>query len=123
MNPDFPPALNYLGYMWAERGTNLQEAFTMIDKALKLEPENGAFLDSMAWVLFQQGKAKEAVPWIEKALKFTNEPDPTLHDHLGDIYLKAGKRDRARDAWKKSLELEKSPAVQKKLDALERHGS
>ena len=123
MQPDFAEALNYLGYMWAERGTNLQEAFSVIDKAVKLEPENGAFLDSMAWVLFQQGKAKEAVPWIEKALKFTKEPDPTLHDHLGDIYLKAGKRDRAREAWKKSFELEKSPAVQKKLDALERRGS
>ncbi|HEY6168899.1 MAG TPA: tetratricopeptide repeat protein [Verrucomicrobiae bacterium] len=123
LQADFAEALNYLGYMWAERGTNLQEAFTMIDKAVKLEPENGAYLDSMAWVLFQQGKAKEAVPWIEKALKFTKEPDPTLQDHLGDIYLKAGKRDRARDAWKKSLELEKSPAVQKKLDAIERRGS
>jgi tetratricopeptide (TPR) repeat protein len=115
--PDFAEALNYLGYMWAERGENLAEAQTMIEKALKLEPENGAFLDSMAWVLYQQGKVKEALPWMEKALKHATEPDPTLYDHLGDVYWKLGKTEQARDAWRKSLELEKSPAVQKKLDA------
>jgi tetratricopeptide (TPR) repeat protein len=115
--PDFAEALNYLGYMWAERGENLVEAQTMIEKALKLEPDNGAFLDSMAWVLYQQGKVKEALPWMEKALQHTREPDPTLYDHLGDVYWKLGKTEQARDAWRKSLELEKNPAVQRKLDA------
>lgn len=115
--PDFAEALNYLGYMWAERGEKLPEAQEMIEKAVKLEPENGAFLDSMAWVLYQQGKVKEALPWMERALQHTREPDPTLYDHLGDVYWKLGKPEQARDAWRKSLELEKNPAVQKKLDA------
>jgi tetratricopeptide (TPR) repeat protein len=118
-NPDFAEALNYLGYMWAEQGKKLDEAYELIDKAVKLEPENAAFLDSMAWVLYQQGKAKEALPWMEKALKLVTEPDATLYDHLGDIYLKLGDKAKARDAWRKSLEIEKLPEVQKKLDALD----
>jgi tetratricopeptide (TPR) repeat protein len=114
--PDFAEALNYLGYMWAERGENLQEAQRLIEKAVQLEPENGAFLDSMAWVLYQQGKVREALPWMEKALKHSPEPDPTLYDHLGDIYWKLGRPEPARDAWRKSLELEDNPAVRKKLE-------
>jgi tetratricopeptide (TPR) repeat protein len=118
-DPNFAEALNYLGYMWAEQGKKLDEAYELIDKAVKLEPENAAFLDSMAWVLYQQGKAKEALPWMEKALKLVTEPDATLYDHLGDIYLKLGDKAKARDAWRKSLEIEKLPEVQKKLDALD----
>jgi tetratricopeptide (TPR) repeat protein len=114
--PDFAEALNYLGYMWAERGEKLAEAQELIERALKQEPDNGAFLDSMAWVLYQQGKAKEALTWMEKALHHAREPDPTLFDHLGDIYWKLGETGKARDAWRMSLELEKNPAVQKKLN-------
>jgi tetratricopeptide (TPR) repeat protein len=117
-DPNFAEALNYLGYMWAEQGKKLDEAYELINKAVKLEPENAAFLDSMAWVLFQQGKPKEALPWMQKALKLVTEPDATLYDHLGDIYLKLGDQEKARDSWRKSLEIEKLPEVQKKLDAL-----
>jgi tetratricopeptide (TPR) repeat protein len=116
LKPDFAEALNYLGYMWAERGEKLDEAFQMIQRAVKQEPENAAFLDSLAWVLHQQGKHREALPWIEKALKFLDEPDATIHDHLGDILWKLGRKDKAREAWKKSLEIEDNPAMRRKLD-------
>ncbi len=117
LKPDFAEALNYLGYMLAERGEKLDEAFQMIQRAVKQEPENAAFLDSLAWVLHRQGKHREALPWIEKALKFLDEPDATIHDHLGDILWKLGRKDKAREAWKKSLEIEETPAVRRKLDA------
>ena len=95
--PDFAEVLNYLGYMWAERGENLTEAKEMIGKALKQEPENAAFLDSMAWVLFRLKQPKEALEFQLQALKHQKEPDATLHDHLGDIYLALKEPQKARD--------------------------
>lgn len=113
--PDFAEVLNYLGYMWAERGEKLSEARTMIERALKLEPENAAFLDSMAWVLFKLNQPKEALEYQLKALKFQKEPDATLHDHLGDIYAALKQPDKARDQWKHALTIEPSEAIQQKL--------
>ncbi len=116
--PDFAESLNYLGYMWAERGTNLVEAQQFIQRALKIEPDNGAFLDSLGWVLFKLGKTKEALPPILRAVELTKEPDATLYDHLGDIYAKLKQPAKARDAWKKSLSIEANPEIEKKLKAL-----
>ncbi len=115
--PDFAEVLNYLGYMWAERGENLSEAKTMIEQALKQEPENAAFLDSMAWVLFKLNQPKEALEFQLKALKFQKEPDATLHDHLGDIYAALKQTEQARAQWEHALTLEPSEAIQKKLKA------
>lgn len=115
--PDFAEALNYLGYMWAERGENLTEARAMIEKAVKQEPENAAFLDSMAWVLFKLNQPKEALDFQLKALKFQKEPDATLHDHLGDIYAALKQAGKAREQWEKALAIEPSDAIEKKLKA------
>lgn len=115
LSPNFAEALNYLGYMWAERGENLVEAHDFIARALKEEPRNPAFLDSMAWVLHQQKKSAQALDYMLKAVELNQEPDPTLFDHLGDIQAAAGQSDKAREAWKRSLELEPSEAVRKKL--------
>jgi len=115
MSPAFAPALNYLGYMWAERGTNLTRAREMIEKAVKLDPTNSAYLDSLGWVLFKQGHVKEALEPIRKAVDLNDEPDATLYDHLGDIYAALNERDKAREAWRKSLEVEPNKEVEKKL--------
>ena len=115
LSPDFAEALNYLGYMWAERGENLGEARTMIEKAVKLEPKNGAFLDSLGWVFFKLDQPAEALKHILKAIEHTEEPDSTLYDHLGDIYAALKKPDKAREAWRKALEIGPSPEIQKKL--------
>jgi tetratricopeptide (TPR) repeat protein len=115
--PDFAEALNYLGYMWAERGENLDEARTLIEKALNAEPDNGAFLDSLGWVLFKQGQPRAALDWLRKAIAHTEEPDATLYDHLGDVHAALGEMEAAREAWRKSLEIEPSDAVRQKLGA------
>lgn len=115
--PDFAQALNYLGYMWAERGENLTEARAMIEKAVKQEPENAAYLDSMAWVLFKLNLPKEALVHQLKALKLQEEPDATLHDHLGDIYAALKQTGKAREQWEKAIAIEPSDAIQKKLKA------
>lgn len=119
LSPNFAESLNYLGYMWAERGENLREARTFIEKAVALEPDNAAFLDSMAWVLFKQGEPREALPWMEKAIARADEPDATLFDHLGDICAAAGQRAKARDAWRKSLAVEFNEQVSRKLNPAE----
>jgi tetratricopeptide (TPR) repeat protein len=113
--PDFSEALNYLGYMWAERGENLGEAHQFIGQAVELEPENAAYLDSMAWVLFKLGRPAEAIEWMHKAVKFAEEPDPVLFDHLGDILSALGKTEEARAAWEQSLKLKADETVQRKL--------
>ena len=116
LNPRFPEALNYLGYMWAERGQNLEEARKHIEEALALEPQNGAFLDSMAWVMFQLKRPAEALVWMEKAVALNEEPDATLYDHLGDILAALNRLDDARRAWEKSLEIQTDEKVRRKLD-------
>ena len=110
-------ALNYLGYMWAEKGEKLERAQSLIELALKIEPDNAAFLDSLGWVYFQRGKLPEAVETLLKAATATTEePDATIYDHLGDAYAALKKMDKAREAWAKSLSLDATDAVKKKLD-------
>jgi len=115
--PDFDEALNYLGYMWAERGENLEEARALIEKALKQTPTNAAYLDSLGWVLFKLKQPEAALEQLLKAEKFSEQPDATLYDHLGEIYAALRQMDKARDAWKKSLAVEKNEEIEEKLKA------
>ncbi len=114
--PDSADALNYLGYMWADRGEKLDEARDMIAKAVKIDPKNAAFLDSMAWVLYKLKQPKPALDYVLKAIQYSTEEDSTVFDHLGDIYSALGQKDKARQAWTKSISLEANDSVQKKLD-------
>jgi Tfp pilus assembly protein PilF len=79
----------------------------MIRKALASEPENAAYLDSMGWVLYRLGKLDEAASHLEKAVGLPTGNDSTLWDHLGDVYSKLDKPEKAKNAWKKALELAK----------------
>ena len=115
LSPDFSEALNYLGYMWADRGVHLVEARQMIEKAVKFETQNAAFLDSLAWVLFKLDKPQEALSYLLKAVDNSKEPDSTLYDHLGDIYLSLHEPEKAREAWRKAISIEPNEQIQKKL--------
>jgi tetratricopeptide (TPR) repeat protein len=106
LEPEFAEAMNYLGYMWAERGENLERAHQLLQKAVQLQPKNPAYLDSLAWVLFKLGKPAEALPHMDQAIELTEKPDPTLYDHLGDIQAALGQPARARAAWQRALELD-----------------
>lgn len=120
MKPDFAQALNYLGYMWADQGIELEKAREYIQKAVDLDPENSAFLDSLAWVLYKLDQPNLALLHMEDAIKFhaDEEADAVLYDHLGDIHLALGNHEKARDAWKESIAIEENPTVQEKLDSL-----
>lgn len=115
LKPDEPETLNYLGYMWADRSTNLDKARDMIERALKLDPKNPAYLDSMGWVLFKLNQPEQALPYLIEAAELSREPDPTVHDHIGDVYHALKQHEKAREAWQKSLQIEINEEVKKKL--------
>jgi tetratricopeptide (TPR) repeat protein len=120
LDPNFADAANHLGYMWAERGENLERAEKLIAIAVKAEPKNEAYLDSMAWVLFKLGKPRDALPYMQQAIEISaaaKTPDATLYDHLGDIQSALGDKAGARKAWAEALKLGPNPDIQKKLDA------
>ncbi len=119
LQPDFAEALNYLGYMWAEQGMNLDHAHDLIRRAVEIEPDNDAFLDSLAWVLHQMGRSDEALPHQLRAIELSEEPDPTLYEHLGDIYLRLGRPHEAREAWLKAQSVEPKPELERKLRELD----
>jgi tetratricopeptide (TPR) repeat protein len=102
LNPQHAGALNYLGYTLADRNLRLDEAFQLIRKAVDLDPNNGAYLDSLGWVYFRQGKLVDAEGCLIKAANHM-DADPTVHDHLGDVYLKLGKTKEAIAQWTASL--------------------
>jgi tetratricopeptide (TPR) repeat protein len=118
LSPDFDEALNYLGYMWAEHGENLDRARELIARALKAEPDNPAYLDSMGWVLFKLNQPKDALAYLLKAVEKSEEPDATIYDHLGDVYVVLNETEQAREAWRKSLAVEANDQVRKKLETV-----
>lgn len=115
--PDSPETLNYLGYMWADHDEKLERARDLIARAVKADPKNAAYLDSMAWVLYKLQQPKPALDYALKAIRFSEEEDATLYDHLGDIYSALHLNDKARQAWSKSLSLEANDSVRKKLQS------
>lgn len=126
-DPKNAGALNYLGYMLADRGTRLEEALTMLRKAVQLDPQNGAYLDSLGWVYFKLGNYELAEENLRKASDKMGT-DPTVQEHLGDLYQKTGRLkqaatqwERALDGWNHSLSADVDPedvaAVQQKLES------
>ncbi len=113
--PEQATALNYLGYSWAERGVNLDEAFELIEKAVALQPNSGAIIDSLGWAHYQRGDYKEAVGHLEKAASLEPE-DPTITDHLGDVYWRLGRPVEAQYQWKRALELEPPAKLKTELE-------
>jgi tetratricopeptide (TPR) repeat protein len=103
-DPKNSMALNYLGYMYADKGIKLKESRELIERALDIDPDNGAYLDSYAWVLYKMGKYDEALVQMQKAMK-TEIADPVLYDHEGDIYAALKQDARARESWQKALDL------------------
>jgi tetratricopeptide (TPR) repeat protein len=102
IDPQNPTILNYLGYMLADRGVRLPEALALIRKAVDLDPQNYAFLDSLGWVYFKSGQYALAEENLRKANERSNS-DPTVHDHLGEVYEKTGNLKMAVAQWERSM--------------------
>lgn len=107
--------LNNCAYMYAVRGLKLETAMSLVDEALKKEPENPSYLDTKAWIYFKQSRFKDALKWIKRALKHDPRSAP-IFEHLGDIYEAMGKPSLASENWKTALELDpKNASVRQKL--------
>jgi tetratricopeptide (TPR) repeat protein len=102
IDPQNAGVLNYLGYMLADQGQKLPEALKMIRQAVDLEPQNGAYLDSLGWAYFKLGQYAQAEENLRKANERINS-DPTVHDHLGEVYEKTGKLKLAVAQWERSM--------------------
>jgi len=98
IDPNNTMTLNYLGYMFADRGVKLDESVTLLKKAVELDPQNGAYLDSLGWAYFKQGNYQMAEENLQKAIQRLPS-DPSLHDHLGQIYEKTGRLRQAAAQW------------------------
>ena len=118
INPDQANVLNYLGYSLIDRGEKLDEAMTMIEKAVSLQPESGYIVDSLAWGLFKLGKYEIAIPHMEKAAELM-PVDPIVTDHLGDLYWAVGRQLEAKFQWRRALsfdpELKDATRIREKL--------
>ena len=137
INPQNAATLNYLGYMNADRDVRLEESLNYVKQAVSAEPNNGAYLDSLGWAYFKLGKFDLAEENLAKA-SLRMGSDPTVQDHLGDLYQKTGRLklaaahwERAVQEWNRTVPAEVDAdlfaATQKKLDAakvrLAREGS
>jgi len=103
IDPDNADALNYLGYTWVDRGENLTEAFEMIRKAIEIEPNSGAIVDSLGWAHYKLGQYQEAKRKLEDAVALSPS-SATIIDHLGDAYWKLGRFREAGYQWERALE-------------------
>lgn len=108
-------AANYLGYMLADRGVRLEESVGYIKKALQLEPNNGAYLDSLGWAYLKMDRPDLAETPLERAGRLITN-DPTVEEHLGHLYLKLGKDNQAQQEWERALK-EWPNAVDSDFDA------
>ncbi len=103
LNPESAMTLNYLGYMLADQGIRLDEAVGYIEKALETDPFSGAYLDSLGWAYYRLDQLELAEEYLTKAVdRIPN--DPTIRDHLGDLYARTGRMSEALVEWKTALE-------------------
>jgi tetratricopeptide (TPR) repeat protein len=108
LEPENVSALNNYSYYLSERGVRLEDAARMSAKTLVLQPNEATFLDTYGWILYRQGKYKDARKYLQQAVTATRYPDATLLEHLGDVELKLNNRKRALELWKQALQQHKS---------------
>lgn len=123
LDPEQAVALNYLGYSWVDRGTNIEKGMELIKKAVDLRPNDGDIVDSLGWAYYRQSKYPEATTELERAVEL--KPHSwEINDHLGDVYWKTGRKLEAKFQWLHALSLEiedeKRGPIEKKIkDGLE----
>jgi tetratricopeptide (TPR) repeat protein len=103
--------------MWADHNLHLDEAEEMIGRALQLDPDNGAYLDSLGWVYYRKGKYDDALNELLHAAESLSEGDPVVFEHIGDTYFKLNRVPDALDSWQKAIAL--SPDNKQLADKIE----
>jgi pentatricopeptide repeat protein len=116
--PDDVSAKNDLGYLWVERGAQLDEALEMIQQAVAADPDNPAYLDSLGWAYYMLGRYDEAVAELSKAIADVDDPDGVILDHLADALLKTGRVKEAREAWQRAARAFDTAGDREKLEGV-----
>src|SRR5581483_1453632 len=98
-------AYNYLGYMWVDKNQNLDEAGDLIKRAVEMEPQNPAYIDSLGWWYFKKGEPQKALEQLQKAAATIQPEDPVVYEHLGDVYEKLNNSAQALACWQKAATL------------------
>ncbi len=101
-------AYNYLGFMWAEQNTHLDEAEDYIRRALAADPENGAYLDSLGWLHYRRGNYEQALAELLSAAHALKTEDATVFEHIGDAYSRLNQSPKALEFWQKALALDQT---------------
>jgi tetratricopeptide (TPR) repeat protein len=110
--------LNSLSYIYAEDNVNIDEAYRLVQNALKIEPENAAYLDTLGWVLYRKGLYNESLKELGRAEALI--VDPTIYSHIAEVYLKLNQPDMAKKYWNLSLQADpEQPDIKSKLGILE----
>jgi tetratricopeptide (TPR) repeat protein len=118
LEPEQPYVMNYLAYSWVEKQRHLDQAKSMLARAVQLRPDDGFIVDSLGWVYYRLEEFDKAVIHLERAVELRSQ-DPVINDHLGDAYWQVGRRQEARFQWRRSLSLEPEqdliPAIEAKI--------
>ncbi|HEY4266438.1 MAG TPA: tetratricopeptide repeat protein [Micropepsaceae bacterium] len=118
LNPDRADVLNYLGYSWVDKGQNLEEAVSMLEKARALRPLDGMIADSVGWAYYRLGRYQDAARALEEAVQLTPGA-ADVNDHLGDAYWRVGRKIDARFQWQHALQMnpdvKQKPVIERKL--------
>jgi tetratricopeptide (TPR) repeat protein len=124
VEPDNPDAYNYIGYSYADKGVQLDDALKYVQNAVKLDPNNSYYLDSLGWVYYRKALYPQAQDQLEKAIQFLKtkqKDDAVIYDHLAQVLVKMGHKDDAVAQWKKALELD--PANKGYADNIQKNSS
>lgn len=126
LKPDNAAALNFVGFSWADKKVNLDQALEYIQRAIELKPDNGYIRDSLGWVYFRLGKIDLAIKELETAVQLSPE-DAAILEHLADVYLEKGREKDALRTYRKALKFATEDAqeksrIQEKIRILERQG-
>ena len=118
IDPDNAEALNFIGYSYADRGMNLDEAEKMIQRAIQIKPDSGYMIDSLGWVHFKKNKFESAVKHLKRALELLPE-DANIMEHLADVYIKTGQLKEAQELYRKALKIDpENKTLKSKLEKL-----
>ena len=116
LEPERAEILNFLGYGWIDKKTNIAQGMALIKKALKSNPQSGAMMDSLGWGYYRLGNYEEALNWIEKAI-LAEPANAELTEHLGDIYAALGRKREAGYEWNRVLGLEPNAKQRARVEA------
>ncbi len=121
LEPDSPEVCNYLAYLYALKGINLQKGLKLVNKALEIKENDFAYLDTLGWLYYKMEEYDRAITILKKAIEIMEDSpvkDSVVYEHLGDVYVKTGEIEKAIKNYEKALKLNKDKKIEEKLQKI-----